>query len=224
MNKVSYATWLGDDGLKQFVISNKLSLFRNDEGRSWHVFAIDGNVIHETRVFKDNGEEQTDFETNFSLLSGNSKLNPSGVVTRFEERDKTLKMAHGHADVQQDGTATILLKIPGTPGSGDGRWLSSGMAFFDNWVAGDMILGVWFTDEDNLLGNGAGFLVGSYTDDDMDSDMQGWHIPPIGHIEAEAIGGYGFAPAGFYIKIIGKKGGTITTGKLYCNFEWGKVE
>lgn len=146
------------------------------------------------------------------------------VVTQFEKRDKTLKLAHCEGSVTEDGTVTILLKIPGTPGTTDGRWISSGTAFFDTHTAGDKVLGVYFTDEDNILGGGEGSLVGSYTDLDADEINQGWAIPPMGVIKAEAIGGYGFAPAGFYLKVVAKKAGASPSGKFYCNFEWAKVE
>lgn len=147
------------------------------------------------------------------------------VVTQFEKRDKTLKLAHGSADIDAEtGVGTILIKIPGIPGSGDGRWISSGIAFFDNHTPGDLIFGVYFTDEDNLMGYGAGAVIGSYTDDDVDEPCRGWAIPPSGWVRCEAIGGYGFAPSGIYIKIIGKKAGEAPAGKVYCNFEWGKQD
>lgn len=150
---------------------------------------------------------------------------PAEVVTQFEKRDKTLKLAHGEMTVDgTTGLATILIKIPGTPGSADGRWISSGTAFFDVHTPGDKVLAVRFTDEDNILGAGAGAVVGSYTDDDADEINQGWAMPPTGWIKCEAIGGYGFAPAGFYIKVVAKKSGDSPSGKFYCNFEWGKTE
>jgi hypothetical protein len=141
-------------------------------------------------------------------------------------RDKTLKLASGSADVDTTtGVATILIQIPGTPGSGEGRWISEGVAFFSEPHVGDMITGLYFTDEDDILGAGAGTVVGSYTDDDVDSANKGWYVLPIrGFVEAEAIGGYGFAPAGFYIKIVGKKASGHYSGKMFINFTWGKTE
>ena len=67
--KISYATWLGSDGLKSYIVANKLDLFRNDEGGAWYVFAnSNNNVLHELRIFKDGGSDQTDFESNFASL------------------------------------------------------------------------------------------------------------------------------------------------------------
>ena len=70
MSAVGHATWLGDDGLKQCLIENNLKVLRNDEGTAWYVFAYDGGVIHSTRVFKDGGAEQTDFEASFAAMTG----------------------------------------------------------------------------------------------------------------------------------------------------------
>lgn len=36
---------------------------------SYHIFAVDGPIVYETRVFKDEGEECTDFETNYKSLA-----------------------------------------------------------------------------------------------------------------------------------------------------------
>ena len=150
---------------------------------------------------------------------------PMEVVTQFEKRDKIVKLASAQADVDVNSLATILIKIPGTPNSGAGRWIDGGIAWFDDQHKDDRILSVEFTDEDNLLGNGAGTVVGTYTDTELDAAQQGWRIPnKKGMIEVIAMGGYGFAPAGFYIKITGKKGGSLTTGTIYMNIMWGKVE
>lgn len=146
---------------------------------------------------------------------------PLSVQTQFETANKTIKLACGEGDVGSDSTATILVVVPGTPGSGDGRWLNSGEAFFDVATAGDKILGVWFVDHDNIMGGGVDTVVGSYTDDAAPTDNQGWYLPPVrGTVKAETIGYYGFAPSGFYIKIVAKKANSITTGKFYVNLEW----
>lgn len=172
-------------------------------------------------IVNDGTNDLSDLNTAINYLKSNL---PKEVVTQFEKRDKTIKLAHAKGSVDENGMVTLLLKIPGSVGSGDGRWLSSGTAFFDVHTPGDKILGVYFTDEDNILGQGSGFVVGSYTDDDSPEENRGWAIPPIGWVNAEAIGGYGFAPAGFYIKIIAKKEGDSPAGNFYCNLEWGKIE
>jgi hypothetical protein len=69
MVKISYASWLGNDGLKAYLLTTHLPVQRNDEGDSWYVFTVDGGIIHETRILKTNGEEQTDFENSFSSLT-----------------------------------------------------------------------------------------------------------------------------------------------------------
>lgn len=164
--------------------------------------------------------DQLDFETNFK--AGANQDNSATVTTQFEKKDKTLKLASAKEEIDEEGNVTILLKIPGTPGSSDGRFISGGMAWFSQRHEDDRIIGVYFTDEDNILGGGAGAIVGSYTDDEMDSINQGWRIPPIGHVDAETLGFYGIAPSGFYMKIIGKSGNGAQAGKaLYMNLEWG---
>ena len=195
----------------------------SDKTTFYLIFARDGYCLFETSVLKDSGSNQIDFETNIKPYANIPDFNPT-VTTQFEKRDKTLKLATASASVGEDGIATIFIKIPGTPGTSDGRWLSSGTAFFDTQHIGDKIMMVKFTDEDNILGEGTGTTVGSYTDEDLLPENEGWYIPPCGYLKAEPIGGYGFAPAGFYIKVVGKKGSGITTGTLYVNLEWAKQD
>jgi len=148
--------------------------------------------------------------------------NPINVTTQFESNKYTLKLASISGLVQSDGSVTLLFKIPGTPGGTDGRYINAAEAFFDVATAGDRILGAWFVDHDNILGNGVDYVVGSYTDDVAPSANQGWFLPSNrGFVRAETIGFYGFAPSGFYIKIMAQKAAGITTGTLYVNFEWG---
>jgi hypothetical protein len=152
---------------------------------------------------------------------------PREVTTKFEKRDKTLKLVTVKAACDVDGLAECLLKIPGTPGTEEGRWISGGQAWFSgDHHYDDKVVGVYFTDEDNILGYGAGFVVGSYTDDEADEANRGWYIPKSPQmVKVEAIGGYGFGPSGLYIKIIGQKGGTAFTDvSLYVNLEWGRIE
>jgi hypothetical protein len=208
---------------KNFVTSQGLSAQYIQIGANYLLAAVDGFFQVNCLIPADPENSDTaDFITNLQPTANQSPT--AQVVTQFEKRDKTLKIASIQAAVGGDGRATLLLKIPGTFGTEDGRWISSGIAFFDTWNAGDMIESVRFTDEDNLLGGGAGAVIGSYTDEEVDDANKGWPIPPNKWIKAEAIGGYGFAPAGFYIKIVGKKAAGITTGTLYVALEWGKKE
>lgn len=149
---------------------------------------------------------------------------PKEVITQFEKDDKTLKICSGVASVGGDSKATIMIRVPGTPGTGQGRFISAGEAWFSAQHEDDLVE-AWIIDVDNILGYGAGFQVGSYTDDEAAEGQKGWRIPAIrGTVRVEAIGGYGFILSGLYIKIAGTKGGGITTGKLFTNLEWGKAD
>lgn len=215
-------TWTN---FKSFVDSRELSVQWIEDDENYWLKALDGYFSVDCRLSKNNqNDDLADFEANYKA-AGN--LAPQAqVVTQFEKRDKTLKIASGSAAVDTEtGIATVYIKVPGTPGSGEGRWLSSGLSFFDQAHPGDRVLGVYFTDEDNLTEGGAGSVIGSYTDDDAEEANRGWYIPSgKGELKAEAIGGYGFAPAGFYVKIIGKKAESHYTGTFYVNMEWGKTD
>jgi hypothetical protein len=218
--------------IKAFITTKSISIQYVVANNSYYLFAADGPMQMTAQIRMDGTESdnQTDFETNYKSTA-NSPLLPllTTVTTQFELRNKTIKLANVSGTVQSDGTVTAYLQVPGTvnptgDATLDGRWISSGTAFFDIATPGDVVNSVRFVDHDNILGQGVDFVVGSYTDDEAPSGSQGWFIPPAkGEIKAEAIGGYGFAPAGFYIMITAKKGGGLTTGTLYVNLEWGKL-
>jgi len=85
-----------------------------------------------------------------------------------------------------------------------------------------------------IPGVGAAFpaypTLSSYTDEDQLEENQGWYFWPLangtttpsGEVEVNPIGGYGFAPSGFYLKIVYQRPAGITTGSIRLNVDWGK--
>jgi len=210
---------------KKFIDQKRVSPQMVIVGSNYWLKAMNEFFDIECLVSTDPAHPDTqDFEANYLPIC-NQSTTPE-VVTQFEKRDKTLKIAHAEAPVDPvTGEAVALLRVPGTPGTDDGRWISAGVAFFDQYTPGDKIISVHFTDEDNLLGMGAGAVAGSYTDDAADAGNQGWAIPPCGFVKAEAVGGYGFAPAGLYLRVTGKKGGAAPySGTLFVNLEWSEQD
>jgi len=131
----------------------------------------------------------------------------------------TLKLAKAKATTSS-GVATILLKVPGTPGSGDGRLIESGYGWFLIPHADDYAE-VYVSDEDNILGYGAGAIVGSYTDTDVPSANKGWYFPkPDPTLRVDALAGIGFINAGLYLKIIATKG-DLSSDTFMVNLKWG---
>jgi len=113
--KIGYPTWLNSSGLKQFAIANSLNVYREDEGAAWYVFVINGEITHETRVFKDGGSEQTDFESSFPTLN---KTIPASTQTQpfaskiLPNGKKLYKREHGIQASVAVGANTILFTIP----------------------------------------------------------------------------------------------------------------
>lgn len=157
--------------------------------------------------------DQKEFEDNYE----------SECNERLEERG-TIKLAKGEieANSENSGIATILVKVPGTPGSVDGRFIDGGTSWFESGDMGDW-LEIHTSDEDNILGYGAGFIVGSYTDTDVDSANQGWYLKPGEMTFASRITKHGWIPSGLYLKVVGHKvsGGTLPD-TMFINIAWGK--
>ena len=135
----------------------------------------------------------------------------------------TLKLARGKA-ATQSGISIIEIKIPGTPGSSDGRVVDSGKAWFASPHDEDS-LAVEVVDVDGISGAPAGTVVATYNDVDVAAENIGWWIPKhTKEAEVQALTGKGFIPAGFYLRITGTKGDLSLTDTLYTNIKWGKIE
>lgn len=151
-------------------------------------------------------------------------LLPRQVQTQFERDDVILKIARMSASVGGDSTALCEIKVYGVMANGDGVYISGGEAFFDTAVAGDAITKVEVVDVDDVLGYGAGTVIKTYHDDAVDVENAGWYIPvKLGHAYCETLGFYGFIPAELYIRLVGKKANSITTGTFYVNLEYGRI-
>ena len=132
----------------------------------------------------------------------------------------SLRMARMEA-ATTNGVATTKLKVPGVPGQDEPRVVVGGAAWFDTVTPGDYIH-VYIKDDDNLLGQGAGTIVGKYTDTDVPEGNQGWYINQHkGWADAAEIQRLGEIPAGMWIHIIGHKADN-SSDTLRVNLKWGK--
>lgn len=114
------------------------------------------------------------------------------------------------------GVATILLKIPAA-----GRLIDGGRAWFETPHFDDFI-SVYVTDEDNLLGYGAGAVIGGYTDTDVPIDNRGTFIPKTApYVELTRLVDFGHLPGNMYLKIVGTTG-DLRADNLRVNLHWGK--
>lgn len=207
---------------KDFVNERSLSIQWIDLNDTYWCKAIDGNFNLECSVFK-NTSDATDFETNYKD-SGN-KSPKTEVVTQFEKDDKVLKLFCATATVDQNSEAALLILVPGTPGTGEGRYIAGGKAWFNTATDGDKIKTCEVVDVDNILGYGAGVVLKKWHDEEAPLANQGWYFPisnPI--LEVEPIGGYGFIYSGLYLRVTGKKANNLTTGTLYINLFWAVGE
>jgi len=158
----------------------------------------------------------TDINESINFLKNNI---PTEVTTQKEKTDIILKMACGKATTDVNGFVQLDIKVPGTPGSGDGRYIQGGSAWFANYHSDDHFK-VHIIDVDNLLGYGAGFQVGSYTEDGTNA---GFYAETDGKVHVNSMGFFGFAPSGMYLRMEGQCGDN-TSDTIYMNIIWGKKE
>jgi hypothetical protein len=210
---------------KAFVDARVLSIQWVELNNTYYMTAIDGPFNFRCSVYKDDGADQLEFEGSYKDLGNKSPR--TEVVTQNEKNDKILKLASREGSFV-DGACTISIKIPGTPGSGEGRWVAGGYAFTNVWTAGDRVTLCQVVDTDDLMGYGAGTVLKTYHDTDVDASDLGWRMWPAqqvgGEIEIDPIGGYGFIPAGLYLEIKFELAAGSTATWVCCDYWWAKSE
>jgi hypothetical protein len=166
----------------------------------------------------------TEFEDSYKDAIDSLKV--ASVSTQFERDDIVLKLCKGESAFDGSGDAEISLKVPGTPGSGDGRYVAGGYAFTDIFGFGDYVSQVNIVDVDDILGMGAHTVLQTYHDTEIDAANAGWYFWPNaqvgGEVELDPIGYYGFIPSGLYIEVYFKRKAGNTATKVYCDIWWGK--
>ena len=132
----------------------------------------------------------------------------------------SMRMARMEADTV-NGVATLKVKVPGTPGDLESRILSGGAGWFDNPQPGDYII-VHMVDDDNIMGQGVGAVVGTYTDDEVPADNQGWFINHHKkYIDIHQIAMFGVIPAGLYLRVMAYTADN-RADKFRASIKWGK--
>lgn len=162
------------------------------------------------------------------------------VVTQSELNDKTLKLCSAKSTTDISGYSEFFIKCPGifngTDGDAsppaNGRYIYYGEAWFANPVQGDKVLGIHIIDKDNLLRLGLNAVIGSYTDDTMPVDNQGWFMVPNHATRVSAASGPGFIPSGMYIRVRVQKGPSAAKNvsneylpdTIFVNFKWSQFD
>ena len=192
--------------------------------QTYKIFAKQNDFTVLCKIYKDSGADQVDFETNYQ--SNQCFGLKSNVQTQFERQDIVLRTAKATAAFSSN-EAEISIKVPGVPGSGDGRYVAGGYAFTDNFTFGDKITQINIVDVDNILGFGDHTIIQTYHDSDVDEANKGWFLWPnvsvsgnaSGEIEIDPMGYYGFIPAGLYLEIYFE---AASSTNVYCDIWWGQ--
>ncbi len=139
--------------IKDFISNRSVGIQYFVANNMYYLFASDYPMIMTAQIPMDGSaaSDQSDFETNYKP-NANKPLLPSltTVTTLYELNNKDLKLARAASEVGSDGTATVTIKIPGTPGTGDGRYIEGGYGTTEDYDKDDFAL-VWVSDNDRLI-------------------------------------------------------------------------
>lgn len=258
MINVDWATF------KAFVQQRNVTIQHVTLPTRYRLWAFDGpmHLSCQLIIADPASEDQQDFESNFR---DNGNKSPNTIVTtQYELNDKTLKLARAAGNVDETGSVILYFKVPGTFGSGQGRYVVGGYGITEDYNKDDYVI-IRIEDKDRIIalmmaqvadpnateplsdeaiqqmgvipGLNEAFpqypMVRSYTDEEAPEENKGWYFwplaqahggPPIGEVEVNPIGGYGFIPSGFYIKLIYQRPQGITTGSFRANVDWGRKD
>lgn len=124
-----------------------------------------------------------------------------------------LMMARALATTDNTGLAVVELKAPAD------RKIEGGMGWFENPTTCDYMLAD-IIDKDNVLGYGAGAVVGKFYDDGVGADNEGWYIPS-GGLKIEPIADLSEVTSGLYLRIRAYRNESTAGEKFICNVKWG---
>lgn len=210
---------------KQFLTDRNLRCNYVEIGNNYHLKAFDNYFVVECLLPLDRNlsADTIDFEDNYKE-SSNQKIKNT-VQTEFERTDIVLKLVSGYSTFDLNNEAVINFKIPGTPGTLEGRYVDGGVAFTNIMGFGDKVKEINIIDIDNILGYGADFIIQTYHEINLLDSNKGWYFWPSpqagGEIEISSMGYYGFIPSGLYIQIKFIKTELSQATCVYCNVSWG---
>lgn len=129
--------------IKSFFVSRDVGLQWIVANNQYYLFASDGPMEVTAQIPMDGSasDDQTDFETNYKN-DANKPLLPiiTTVTTQYEINNKDLKLAKGVVSLTVGQTSgTLSIKVPGTFGSSDGRWVAGGYAITEIYDPNDYV-------------------------------------------------------------------------------------
>ena len=177
---------------------------------TYYIKAFDSQWNIETEIDISNpaSSNQTDFEENYLPIS--NQYLTTRVQTKNEE-DLLTKFSSAETSTFTDGIAELELKITGSSGV-DYRYISAGSIFIDDWTKGDRLLKLEIVDKDNILDGGINSIVGSFHDENANSDNQGFRFMPsnsvynalgfitTGSLIFDKVSTYGKVMSGLYLR------------------------
>jgi len=213
-------TWVE---FKNKVDSNNLIIQERKRGASYFLEAYNNQEHIKCKIDSEDADG-IDYETNYQSLS-NGKVKNS-VRDAYQSEDLVPKFACGEANFVND-VATIKIKCPGALGDTD-RYLIDGYCFTDLFHFGDKITKVQVTDEDNLLGYGAGFVLKTYHDSALPLANQGWYLweepGNTGGCDLDNAGGTASFPSSMFLYVEVTKKSTSSATTAMVNVFWCEKE
>lgn len=188
-------------------------------------FIADAKLRHHiaTRIISvSDGYADSAGNEGLEILDRNKRID---VVTLYEKNDKIPRYASVIGTFDLNGDCILSVKIPGELSPIATRYMSLAYFVTDVFGWGDRITKIEITDEDNLLGAGAGYVVDALHDIDLTAANQGWYFYPSeggkGEVEVTPSDKFGELNGGLYIKATLKRAVGSPATKALVNLDWG---
>lgn len=148
---------------------------------------------------------------------------PTEVLAIVMPEKAKLQMVTGKIQLDGSGEGSMAIKIPGTVGDPGARTVEGGSGWFETPNHDDLVK-ISLVDNDNIIGSGSGYEVGTFHDAEVPAANQGWRIPyHDGVLRIDKIAESTRLMGGLYLNIDAKTGdGTADVFRF--NIKWGKPE
>lgn len=180
----------------------------------------DFNIV--CNLYQDAGANVVDFETNYKDNAATEII--SRTQGRFERDDIVLKLARCAGTADLSGDLVISLVVPGDAGEIT-RYTAGGYAYVETYAWTDALTKVEVVDVDNVFGLGAGTVLKTYHDTEVDTVNQGWFFERSygaeGNVDLEPMGWYGEFRGGLTLRLTFK---VTPLKRVKCLLWWGKIE
>lgn len=231
-------------------IGSGLSFKEIDEQGHYFIYIPESQIVWLCKIYKDSGVDQTEYESSYQ--SNKDGVLKSNVVTASELNDKTLRTFCVFSDTNASGEAEMSVKVPNSGryiAYGDIEFEQRHFGDhvrdieildYDRLIAWQIALSIdpgatSPVDDTVVQANGYPLypIIAHYDEKEISGMSNANTVGTVksgmamtfqfGVTDAQPVGGYGYIPGNFYLRIVAKKADGCGSGfKCQMSIDWAE--